>query len=78
MKEADTTKALQSNRRPILFFHGEKDTYVDVSNGRKNFALCEAPKELFIIPEARHLCCAYEKPQFYRTKLLDFFEKYDD
>lgn len=77
MKDADTTNAMKTNRRPILFFHGAKDTYVDPKNTRHNYSLCRAPKELVIVPEARHLCSAYEEPELYRKKLLEFFHKYD-
>ena len=77
MKEADTMRALQTNRRPVLFFHGEKDTFVDASNTKHNFAICRAPKELVIVPEARHLCSAYVAQDLYRKKLMDFFKKYD-
>lgn len=77
MKEADTTEALQKNKRPVLFFHGMKDTYVDAGNSKYNYSICRAPKELVLIPEARHLCSAYEKPELYREKILNFFEKYD-
>ena len=78
MKDADTTEAMSSNQKPVLFFHGEKDTYVDPKNSRYNYTLCRAPKELVIIPEARHLCSPYVDPELYRRKLLDFFEKYDN
>lgn len=77
MKEADTTKAMRTNKRPVLFFHGGKDTYVDPKNSRHNYSLCRAPKEFVLIPEARHLCSAYENPGLYRKKILDFFGKYD-
>jgi len=77
MKDADTAKAMKTNKRPILFFHGAKDTYVDPRNSRFNYALCRAPKEIVIIPEARHLCSAYVAPELYRSKLLAFFKQYD-
>lgn len=77
MKEADTAKAIWKNRRPVLFFHGLKDTYVNPKNSEYNYVLCRAPKELVLIPEARHLCSAYVAPQLYREKLLEFFAKYD-
>ena len=77
MKEADTTQALQNNKRPVLFFHGAKDTYVHPRNTRHNYAICTAPKEIVIVPEARHLCSAYEAPELYQKKLLEFFEKCD-
>lgn len=77
MKEADTTAALEKNKRPVLFFHGLKDTYVLPENSRYNYSVCRASKELILIPEARHLCSPYEAQELYRTKLLDFFKKYD-
>lgn len=77
MKEADTAIAMRTNKRPVLFFHGAMDTYVDPENSMDNYSLCRAPKELVVIPEARHLCSAYAAPGLYREKLLKFFEKYD-
>lgn len=77
MKEADTIRAMQTNRRPVLFFHGEKDTYVDADNTKHNYAICRAPKELVLVPEARHLCSAYVAQDLYREKIMEFFEKYD-
>jgi len=77
MRDADTAKAMKINKRPVLFFHGSEDTYVNPKNSEYNYALCQAPKELVIIPNARHLCSAYEDPELYRKKITDFFEKYD-
>lgn len=77
MKDADTTEAMKRNRRPVLFFHGRKDTYVDLRNSQYNYSVCRAPKELVLIPEARHLCCVYENPRLYREKIMDFFNNYD-
>lgn len=77
MKDADTTDAMKTNQRPVLFFHGGKDSYVEPENTRYNYALCRAPKELVIVPEARHLCSSYVEPELYRRRLLEFFEKND-
>lgn len=77
MKEADTAKAMRMCDIPVLFFHGGKDTYVEPKNSRYNYTLCRGPKELVIIPEARHLCSAYEAPELYRQKVMEFFKKYD-
>lgn len=77
MKDADTTDAMVKNRKPVLFFHGSEDTYVDAKNSRYNYTICRAPKELIEVPEARHLCSAYEASDLYRNKLLEFFNKYD-
>lgn len=77
MKDADTTKAMEKNQKPILFFHGAADTYVDQKNSKYNYSVCRAPKELMVVPGARHFCSAYVAPELYRQKILDFFEKYD-
>lgn len=77
MDESDTTKALVQNKRPVLFFHGMKDTYVDPKNTEYNYSICTAEKELVLVPEARHLCCAYEAPKLYRRKIMNFFRHYD-
>lgn len=77
MRDADTTRALEQNDRPVLFFHGEMDTYVNPKNSRYNYRVCKAKKELIVVPGARHLCSAYVEPELYRSKLLEFFGKYD-
>lgn len=77
MKDADTRPAMRTNERPVLFFHGGRDTYVDPMNSRMNYAICHAPKELIVIPGARHLCSNYVASELYRNKLLEFFMKYD-
>ena len=77
MKDTMTDKALSVNTRPVLFFHGEKDTYVWPENSGVNFWLCKAPKELVLIPGARHSCSAYVAPDLYQKKMKDFFMKYD-
>lgn len=77
MKDADTTEALKKNERPILFFHGLMDTFVYLKNSEYNYTICNAPKELVIVPDARHICSPYAAKDLYRRKLLEFFEKYD-
>lgn len=73
MKETDTTQALKTNKLPMLFFHGEADTYVWPQNSRRNYEICRAPKKLIIIPGARHLCSSFTEPEQYKTELMSFF-----
>ena len=77
MKQTDTTEALRTNTRPVLFFHGEADTYVWPENTVRNFELCHAPKELVLIPNARHLCGSFVDPVLYKEKLMNFFDRLD-
>ena len=77
MKETDTTVALRKTTYPILFFHGETDTFVNPKNTIDNYKLCASKKELVLVPDARHLCSCYEAPELYEEKMMSFFEKYD-
>ena len=77
MQDTDTTRALLKNKRPILFFHGKEDTYVWPKNTLINYELCTAPKELVLVPGARHLCSSFVAPELYKKKLIEFFEDND-
>ena len=78
LNDTDTTEALKRNTHPILFFHGEEDTYVWPANTIKNYQICRAPKEMVIIPNAKHLCSSFEAPELYNSKIISFFNRYDD
>ena len=77
MQDTDTTRALLKNKRPILFFHGKEDTYVWPKNTIINYEICTAPKELVLVPGARHLCSSFVAPELYKKKLIEFFEDND-
>jgi hypothetical protein len=77
INEADTSKALATNKRPILFFHGDDDTYVYPKNSLDNYNNCTAPKELVMVHGARHMCSEYVDKELYEKKLISFFHKYD-
>jgi fermentation-respiration switch protein FrsA (DUF1100 family) len=53
--------------RPLLLIHGTSDQRVPVEQARRNFAAARAPKELWLVPRARHveahhlLGAAYER-----------------
>ena len=73
MSDADTAKALSTNKVPVLFFHGSQDTFVNDQNSVRNHDICRAEKELVVINGARHLCSAYSDEELYRKKVLEFF-----
>lgn len=77
MKDTDVGAALKKNTVPVIFFHGEDDTYVFPRNSVMNFETCRAPKELVLVPKARHLCCSFTDPEMYESKLRDFFDRLD-
>ncbi len=53
-KDYSTTTALKTNRRPVLFVHGEKDRLVPIRFTVENYAACEAEKKLITVSEAGH------------------------
>jgi alpha-beta hydrolase superfamily lysophospholipase len=62
--------------RPWLMIHGEKDAYIRVGIARQFFAEAGEPKELWIVPEARHNRCREVEPEAYAERLSDFCRRY--
>lgn len=53
-KSYSTLDALKTNRIPVLFIHGSKDTFVPTRMGKENYEACIAEKEIVIVEGARH------------------------
>lgn len=63
--------------RPILFIHGEKDSYLPVEySSRRLYALAGQPKYLWIAPEARHNQAVIRHPAFYAWLTTHFLERH--
>lgn len=77
LKEADASKALSQSTLPVLFFHGNDDTFVIPSNTQKNYESCSTQKEVTYIDGATHVTSIYTDEKTYFSKLNDFFVKYD-
>ncbi len=77
MKKADSMAAVKRAKVPILFIHGEKDTFVPVHMGRDLYAAYDSQdKELEIFEEATH-CTSYAyEPERYTRVCLEFTDKY--
>ncbi|MEP0847489.1 MAG: alpha/beta fold hydrolase [Phycisphaerae bacterium] len=70
-------KALRSMRpRPMLFIHGEKDSYLPVEQTRLLYALAPQPKHLWIAPNARHNQAVALHPETYAGLTAWFFDRY--
>lgn len=59
--------------RPMLFIHGEKDSYLPVEQSRKLYALAAQPKTLWVAPGARHNQAVVVHPEKYAKLTLRFF-----
>lgn len=76
VKYPDVETALRQFRRPLLMIHGGGDTYIKGDMAEALFADARPPKELWIVPEAKHNQAPVVAPEEYRRKLLEFFERY--
>ncbi len=70
-------KAIQRmTPRPVLFIHGEKDSYLPVEQSRLLYALAGQPKHLWISPGARHNQAVLLHPELYARLTVGFFDRY--
>lgn len=71
-------KAIQRmTPRPILFIHGEKDSYLPVEYAsRRLYALAGQPKYLWVAPGSRHNQAAVRHAEFYAWLTTSFFDRY--
>lgn len=73
-----TVDALKTNASiPVLFVHGQDDSFVPVEMTKENYAACAAPKDILIVPGAIHGMGYYVEKEKYEEKEKEFFRKYD-
>lgn len=61
--------------RPWLAIHGQKDAYIGVAIAEGLFRLGGQPKELWVVPAAKHNRCRDKDPQAYAARVLDFVSR---
>lgn len=71
-------KALARMRgpRPMLFIHGERDSYIPVEQSQLLYELAPGPKFLWIVPGAKHNQSVVVRPEHYAARIVAFFEHY--
>jgi pimeloyl-ACP methyl ester carboxylesterase len=62
--------------RPILFIHGERDSYIRVDQSQLLHAAAAEPKYLWIAPGAKHNQSAVVHPKEYTARTVAFFCKH--
>lgn len=72
-----TLTALKECSVPVLFIHGEADSFVPVEMTYQNYLVCSSPKRLFVVPGANHCMGYYVDPVGYEREMASFFTKYD-
>ena len=58
----DTTPGMAALDIPILFFHGDADTFVPLHHSERNLAACRREQRLIVIPGAEHAMAAQVDP----------------
>ncbi len=69
-----TAEELQHCRVPILFAHGDKDSFVPVENTYQNYEACASRKELLIVPDAEHGLSFLQDEPLYRQTVTAFLQ----
>lgn len=74
--DASSVKQLAKNKRPMMFIHGNQDTFVPTEMVYENYKATKGPKELWIVKGAKHAKSFETNPQEYQKKISQFLNKY--
>lgn len=76
IKKASSIDQLKKCTTPILFIHGEDDTFVPYSMLAKVYAAADCEKDILSVPEAAHAVSWDIHPEIYWPKVDSFIAKY--
>lgn len=62
--------------RPILFVHGERDSYIPHEQPRELFEAAGEPKEEWMAPGSDHAVARLDHPEEYMRRVRAFFDRY--
>jgi len=62
--------------RPILFIHGERDSYIPVEQSQLLYDLARGPKSLWVVPSAKHNQSVVVRPDYYARRTVEWFDRY--
>jgi fermentation-respiration switch protein FrsA (DUF1100 family) len=68
-----TLTAMKTDTLPILFIHGDKDSYVPFEMSEENYKACKAPKQ-FLRTHADHAANFLTEPEAYKQALKTFMQ----
>jgi uncharacterized protein len=75
-EEASALDQVRKSRTPILFIHGDADTFVPFEMVKILYEACPAEKELFIVPGAGHGEAFGKDRPGYEARVAAFLEKH--
>lgn len=68
-------KAAAKLDRPLLMIHGEGDTYIKPEMAKALFSRARGPKDLWLVPKAKHNQAIQLVGDEYTRRVVEFFEK---
>jgi len=77
--KANAVSPLEAVRKisvPIFILHGTGDNLITYTYSQKVYEQANQPKELWLIPGAKHNDMAEVGGEEYESRILGFFEKY--
>nr|WP_307990771.1 alpha/beta hydrolase [uncultured Niameybacter sp.] len=76
ISEASAVKQVAKSTTPILFIHGEKDTFVPFFMLDKVYEAANCEKEKLVVKEAGHAASAEMDPDLYTKTVTNFLNKH--
>ncbi len=67
-------KAVRKMRRPLLMIHGEADSYIRPEMAQSLYSQATGPKDLWIVPKARHNQALAVAGDEYHARIVAFFD----
>lgn len=77
-EESNPLKNMPKAKRPVLFIHGEADTFVPFKYGKMLYEACPTEKDYLWVPGAVHAFSYYDAKEEYEEKVTGFINKYLD
>ena len=75
LEEYSPMEAMKTCTTPILFFHGEADSFVPCYMSRQIYDVCSSPKRLVTVPDAEHgLVYLIDNPGYFQA-VVEFFSE---
>ncbi|GEO67844.1 alpha/beta hydrolase [Levilactobacillus spicheri] len=75
-KQADALSAVKKNHKPMLFIHGGADTFVPTKMVYQVYRADAGPKQLLVVPGAKHAASYSHSPKTYAAKVKAFLAEY--
>ncbi|MHA6259050.1 alpha/beta hydrolase [Sporosarcina sp. CAU 1771] len=75
-REASTLRAVEKTNVPVLYIHGDSDTFVPTEMAKKLYMQTTSDKEILIIANANHGESFAMDEEKYKVKLNEFLNRY--